>query len=501
MNTIHKNMIINTQLSDCLDKSGNKTKELILSYFNKSGEISYLKYVIPTDQLYNWYYAKPGDVPDPVYTSWDGKRVAKRASDGYLNDQRVHQILEDLIKHNPNINVIHELSIPFIHFCDIEVDVDDSGFPNPEDANNKVNTISWVYKNSVIVFGRVELSGEQINRIQSRIKEHCKTFKTEYLFTYLYYETESAMLMDFMYNYVKHANCISGWNFMGYDWRYLYNRCSKLGIDITSISPNGSWTKYSLVPMFKGSKRTKIDVPMHKLLFDYMEVYFKWDMSITPKEGFTLDIVAEAALGVKKVKHSLGFKDMWEQEPEDYVFYNAIDSILVREIDNKLKTANTFFSLANLIHCDALLAFSPVQSLHVVQGEYMYRENKVFPYAKNGEIDDEGYEGAFVFEPITGVYKDVIALDFASLYPTTMRQFNISPDTFVKKDKQHKRKDNEIKCCNGSVYVKDFEGMLPKILTSFYNQRVQFKEEMKKATTELYALKDILEKRENELKK
>ena len=56
-------MIINTQLSDCLDKSGNKTKELILSYFNKSGEISYLKYVIPKDQLYNWYYARPGDVP------------------------------------------------------------------------------------------------------------------------------------------------------------------------------------------------------------------------------------------------------------------------------------------------------------------------------------------------------------------------------------------------------------------------------------------------------
>ena len=114
------------------------------------------------------------------------------------------------------------------------------------------------------------------------------------------------------------------------------------------------------------------------------------------------------------------------------------------------------------------------------------------------ESNDEGYEGAFVFEPIPGVYKNVIALDFASLYPTTMRQFNISPDTFIKKDKDKSRKTtkpDQIKCCTGATYMRNVEGFMPKILTDFYKKRKGYKKEMKAVDSELKVLKDALERR------
>jgi DNA polymerase elongation subunit (family B) len=201
-------------------------------------------------------------------------------------------------------------------------------------------------------------------------------------------------------------------------------------------------------------------------------------------------------LGVKKVVHRLGFKAMWEQEPDEYVFYNGVDSILVREIDKKLKTSQTFFTLANLLHVPALVAFSPVRSLETVQTEYLYKEGKVFPKVNKENITQKSYTGAYVYEPTPGVYKNIIALDFASLYPSTIRQFNISPDTYkgMASPNYVKNKD-EIKTISGAIYERNRDGFIPKILTDFYSQRKIFKHEMQIAEKEKGELEEILERR------
>lgn len=486
-------MIISTELRDVLNAQGMPARQLVLSYVNESGTVSYLTYDIPLNQMYMWKYAKRGDAVDPVYKSWDFKSVKKEQSTGYLSEQRIHEILLDLIAANPAVNVINELHIPNTCFCDIEVDVDDSGFPDAAHALNMVNTISWVSGDQVYVFGRKFLTGEQIAWIQEKINEHCRGFKTDYKFTYICHENEIELLEDFFKNYFMEASCVTGWNFFGYDWPYLYNRCKNLGIDITWLSPTNSWYNYKPQDAQPGET---ISLPKHKFMYDYMEIYKKWDRAVEIKESNKLDWVAENVVGAKKVEHALGFADEWKQKPAEYIFYNAVDSILVREIDNKIKTSSAFMGLANLMHVDALTAFSPVRSLEIVQAEYLYKEHRVFPATnKKKENSSESYEGAFVFEPKAGIYKNVIALDFASLYPTTMRQFNISPDTFIKKDVNHKAASHEIKCVSGAVYHRDFTGFIPKILTDFYMQRKSYKKEMMVAIDEKYKLEEIYEKR------
>ena len=493
-------MIVDTQVDDIL-LDGVPSKQLRISYFDKDGNLQMLVYPIPADELFNWGYATGGDVPVPGFKSWDGKPVKKVYGKGrpYINPIRVHEIMIDMFRKYPQTAHIADLCIPDLSYCDIEVDVDESGFPDAESANNPINTICWVHKTTVTVLGRANLTQQNINNIQRRINEHCKKFNTSYQFIYRYFESENDLLQCFFFEYVKPCTALTGWNFLGYDWLYLYNRAAKLQINIDSISPTGSWKRYTLVNMFNSPERKHVMLPMHKLVFDYMEVYFKWDQSINPKESYKLDDVGDAAVGVQKVHHDVGFMEMWRDYKEDYVFYNAIDGILVREIDLRLQTAPTFFALASAIKTDMMTAFSPVNSLHHVQSEYELLDNIVFPKNKEGEeSNDEGYEGAFVFEPIPGVYKNVIALDFASLYPTTMRQFNISPDTFIKKDKDKSRKTtkpDQIKCCTGATYMRNVEGFMPKILTDFYKKRKGYKKEMKAVDSELKVLKDALERR------
>lgn len=78
-----------------------------------------------------------------------------------------------------------------------------------------------------------------------------------------------------------------------------------------------------------------------------------------------------------------------------------------------------------------------------------------------------------------------------------MRQFGISPETFLFKDEvgDYVPKDNEIKTCSGAVYKKDPDALMPAILTHYYALRKAAKVDKKTANTEYEQLKVILEAR------
>ena len=494
-------MIVNIETRDKFNPStGNNGQQLIISYINKEGNIDYLHGFISETDMYNWYYLNYSVYGrDKYHMSWDNKPV-KKGKVKHLSDSRIREIVCDILKQRPELSIIKDLNIPDTAFCDIEVNVTDDGFPDPIHAANPVNTVSWVHGTEVTVLGRVNLTATQIKNIQKKIDEHCSIFNEKYNFTYRYFENEVDMLTVLFRDYMGKVSCITGWNWFGYDYPYLYNRAyEKLKIDMIDLmmgeNLNGT-TIYN--PQNAKSKEERVYIPYHRMMYDYMEVYAKWDRSISPKESNKLDWVSEKALGVKKVVHELGFKALWEQKPDEYVFYNAVDSILVREIDKKLKTAQTFFTLANLLHVPALMTFSPVRSLEVVQTEYLYKEGKVFPKVENEPIaSNKSYTGAFVYEPTPSVYRNVIALDFASLYPSTIRQFNISPDTFLGMDSSINivKEPDKIKTVSGAVYERNRNGFIPNILTDFYKQRKVFKKEMQIAEKEKGELEEILERR------
>lgn len=54
-------------------------------------------------------------------------------------------------------------------------------------------------------------------------------------------------------------------------------------------------------------------------------------------------------------------------------------------------------------------------------------------FSEEMEQDEDGFEGAYVKDPIPGRYDWVFDLDLTSMYPNIMISLNISPETVISK--------------------------------------------------------------------
>ena len=428
-------MIIHKEKVDYVFPDGKRGKKLLVSYVGKNGGIEFLQYPIPKEQMFEWKYGnsrnedppfqeydfekkcfKVDDKGQPIMRQWrsyDGKPVVRKAVKE-LPDNRVNELLCSFGK---AIDPMFDMNIPTTWFCDIETEVTDEGFPDPEKATTQINTISMTRFPRTIIWSRKNLLKSEIQWVQEQIdvysQNQCddpnkKDITKGYKFEFRYFETEKEMLQDYI-NFITpiEIGAIGGWNFLGFDWLYIYNRCIYNGIDIDRISPTHSHTVFKLTPR-AGGATIKVTIPMHKIIYDYMLVFKTWDMTVDHCENYTLDYIAERVLKMRKVEHPWGFKEFFENHFKEYVFYNCIDTILVEQIDKAINTAKIWYMLASLLRIEGNMAFSTIKPTETVMCNFVYPEYKVFPSQKKEFDDDKKYKGAFVVPTVPGVYRYLI---------------------------------------------------------------------------------------------
>ncbi|WQJ53441.1 MAG: DNA polymerase [Wendovervirus sonii] len=493
------------------DKDGVERNYLVISYVNKDSGISYLKYEIPESERFEWQYTyrSQADAPfqafdietrQPIFNddgtpkmvqwkSYDNKWVKRKPiqDSRELSEGRINEIL---CSWGSRVNMLFEAHTPTTWFCDIETDVGPEGFPEPESAAMAINTIAITKFPQTIVFGRKPLSENEQIKIQENLRNYSSLTK-DYIFEYRYFQTEREMIESFL-DFIQDIPAITGWNFLGYDWKYIYNRCNNLGININRICPTGKFTKFKL------NRKNVIEcmVPVHKIIYDYMIVYRQWDRTVEVKENDSLNFVSEKVLGITKVEHEWGFEEFYRDHYMEYVFYNAVDTILVEKIDATIHTAQIWYMLASELRIDLNAAYSTIQPAETVMTNFVFPNYKVVPRKiQNSQEDDGDYAGAFVWPTQAGLFKYIGGLDFASLYPSIMRQFGISPEAFMFKDITYQPKADEIKTVSGAVYKKMKDAVIPAILTEFFAKRKQAKSERKTCDTEAEQLIKIYEKR------
>jgi len=469
--------------------------KMIISYIKKDGEIGFSQFNVPSNHQFAYQYARYSNRAVQGLTSWDNKPVQIVPAQ-FLNKHRIQEFFMDAGEEN--VQHLFEHNMPKLHSVDIEVDVTDEGFAEPADATNRINSITTTCYPNIVAFGVKPLSGNECDAIEKNINEHVSKFGKTYNFTYKYFENEADMLYDYLYNYARHAPLITGWYFWGYDWQYILNRCKRLNLNIKWVSPTQQWYGHSLSSRKKDANgkeiKTRIQLPQHKLIVDYMEIYKKWDRTVEVKENDTLDFVAEAVLGIKKVKYPGTLRDLFTKDFEQYIFYNAIDTVLVELIHEHIKTMGTFLGLGNITRVEAMSAFSPIAMLEATMTRYAYNKNKVFPKIEMKNKREE-YKGAYVFEPKPDLYPWVASFDFASLYPSIMRQFMMSVENFIIKDKNFIPTENQIKCTSGAVFDASQEYLIPEILTDYYSQRKNAKKISIDAEKDMAELQKILRER------
>ena len=473
-----------------LDLIQNKTN-LEISYWG-SDHKTHID-VIPIDEK-DWYtwLTEPidkKDEPSGTVRNWNKDKVWKHRLNltnpkQTLNRYRLYEIVDNLPDEKKE--EIFSYNLPEMFFIDIENLMQD-GKPDPEKADKPITVIGVCCPNDTIMVlsGGKNLTPKQIEDTQNQIDEHFKQVNRHFKFVFRSFETEYDLLFFFLKHLVPNMAMMTGWNFDDYDWRYIVNRADHLGIDVEMASPTHKLTG-------------QVDRPAHVGLVDYLKAYKKWTWN--SNENYKLDYIGEKLCGIKKVQHSESLDDMYANNFQKYVYYNAIDCGLVKLIHEKCNALTCGITTAWLGHIRAMDCFSTTYIPENLLRQKFAEQGRVLAVSpkpkKKG--DGEKYEGAFVKQPIPGLHKYCTCNDYASLYPSLMRQFNIGPETLVtmlpednEELKQQWRDKGYIVCASGAVYEKE-DGNLKKIITDLYFKRKAYKKTSFKYTQCYYDLKDLM---------
>lgn len=497
------------------------SKKLLVSYIDDNGNIK-LKY-------YPWnnptkFVVTSDDDPERHgrFVTWDGRSV-KEVYTSHPNRYSVYDFMDKLPEEDKKM--IFEYKDPNIFFIDIENEILPDGKIEPHLAGSAIQSISIVNKDKVLVLGTKKITKSQSDSIADGINNHFDKLKTNYQFMYKYYESEYDMLLNFFKLMIPKMSVLSGWNFIDYDWVFLVNRCKKLGIDPSISSFTGL-----LRENWEMNKHDEI--PAHRIIVDYMTLYQKWDTSIKVKESSSLDFVSDNVLGVKKVNYEGNLTYLYENDYSKFVMYNAIDSALVQQIHYKMKYVDILYGISTLSKIRVIDGFSTLPVTEgILRGKMRDEKNIVFVKNETREVKgdevDMGVKGGWVKDPIVGMNTWTCCFDFASLYPTTMREFNISADSYrgnlvIEKGKDimymidklhngegdvycifnnHKMtlEKSDIITLNGAVF-KNEDGVVKQVMSDIYTERKKYKKLMMKSNEDLKELQNELEQLEKELR-
>ena len=298
-----------------------RDKEIIVSYYNKEGEVAFKRY--PIAQFKNWHVcdAKERDTSEK-FKNWDGRSV-KMSPSRQFNKFSLVYFMDGLPEADKA--EIYEYNMPKTYFVDIETEIVD-GFPKAEEAKSRILAFSIVTPSKkVIVLGLEDMEADKIKKIEDDTNEYFKQFNDEWSFQYIKFKTEYDMVYTFVNKFMTRFPMMTGWNFINYDWQYIVNRCKRLQIDITEAAKTGSLD-------------SEDSRPLHMGILDYMQLYDKYDRSVKVKESNALDFVAGQVLKTNKIKYTGSLQDLYRDNFTKYIYYNVVDSILVYYIDKKLKS-------------------------------------------------------------------------------------------------------------------------------------------------------------------
>ena len=410
-----------------------KQRKLSVSYVNEKGMKSVLDFNV--DKFKSYY-----STPDGPFANWDGSRCAEKLTD----EPSKFDIRTFFNELDPKYKaLLYGKTIPRLYTFDIETKLrDDREFTEPSSAEMPIHTISVVSPElKAIVMGDKEMSKEDQKWVQDQIHDflnNLEFFHTLGLplptFQYQYYTDEHDMLEYFLKGIVAKVPVLSGWNCLDYDWQYITSR-------IRNYHPNLSITCASTIYQvqnknFKNQRDETYSMPMpiHTPIVDMMEVIDQFDLSgLTAKESTSLDYIASETPGLEahKIEYDGDLEQLYERDFRRYVFYNAIDSILVQLINYRYKTLNNLYMQARYCGVKVQDSFSKIAiSDALIWNDFIDQGYKVV-YDPKYDVERGRLLGAYVAKPIPGRWDFITCNDFASLYPSTIITCNLSFENYI----------------------------------------------------------------------
>ena len=388
----------------------------------------------------------------------------------YGNERYIYQYISEKYSEEQIIFDIDKVKLATI---DIEV-ASENGFPDVESAAEEILliTIQDYSTKQIYTWGLGKFQNNQSN-----VKY--RAFSTEY-----------DLLNDFVHWWMDNTpEVVTGWNSKLYDIPYIVRRMDRiLGEKLMKrMSPWGLVTEDETY--ISGRKYISYDIGGISQL-DYLDLYKKF--TYTNQESYRLDHIANVELGQQKLDHSEfdTFKDFYTKGWQKFVEYNIKDVELVDRLEDKMKLIELALTMAYDAKVNYEDVFFQVRMWDTIIYNYLKKRNIVIPPKERSDKDSK-YAGAYVKEPIPGVYDWVVNFDLNSLYPHLIMQYNISPETLVEQRHPSVTVDRILKqeidfepykeyavCANGAMFRKDVRGFLPELMEKIYKDRTIYKKKM-----------------------
>ena len=382
-------------------------------------------------------------------------------------------------------------------------------------ANKTITSIAFYHKQAD-KWGCIVLDPKGIVKVDPNAKQQVVTFKTE------------KELLDCWVQIIidSRPDSLIGYNSDSFDMPYLYwrivNVCGKDRADQMSplygyinqpvkarADQNSFFTRTGFFVDIKGIES-----------LDYMRLHKKYGWQDEP--SWKLDAIGEKYVGIKKIEYEGNLNDLYRDDIQKFVDYNFRDVEILVELDKKLE----YLALTRNISHKGKHNYSEVYANTTTQdgaiSAYLLGQGIVPPNREMNPQKKDGYAGGWLFCPKAGLYENMFDLDLTSLYPAIIRTINIGRETYVGRiidadDRNNRLGLNDLKAmdpktsvvfettkmlherwevgkivkaiekgkyrvaANGSFFSSSKKSTLSVILEKWFNERVEYKNLMKKS--------------------
>ncbi len=292
---------------------------------------------------------------------------------------------------------------------------------------------------------------------------------------YVEYVKDEAELLEKFVEYVRKISpdFLVGYFSDGFDLPYLKARAEKHRVKL-SLSLDGAQPKFSRGITMTGKTNGIVHLDILKFIRTAYSQYMQ-------SETLSLNEVANEFLGDRKksfeFKHSSKMGDDWGF----YYEYNLHDSVLVFKLFEKMWPDVLEFSR---IMQEPISEVSRNGMSKNVESYILHNLGRFNEIPEKRPSHDEiserrmkgKYEGAFVFEPIPGLYENIGMFDFTASYGSTIVTFNLSRSTFLENPEKN---SYSVETMGRKLHFSKKSGFFPEMLRELIEKRKQFKKELK----------------------
>ena len=246
-----------------------------------------------------------------------------------------------------------------------------------------------------------------------------------------YYSSEEKMILK-IFEALSDYPFVVTFNGDDFDFRYLFHRAQKFGL------------KRSQIPIELGRRvcllTNNVHIDLYKFFFNKSIQIYAFSQKY---RDMTLDNVGKAIIGLGKIQLTKPMSELTYTELAYYCFRDAEITLRLTTFDDDL--------VMKLILALTRISRMPMEDVSR-QGvsrwirNFLHHEHRrrrmLIPNAEDilalkgktatkAIIKGKKYKGAIVVEPVPGVHFNVAVMDFASLYPSIIKVYNLGYQTIL----------------------------------------------------------------------